>query len=129
MYYTSGLTVTFAGDTISQDEVNRDTAAIARIFACVNVFVVCAATVIYLLGRYETCGEFEIFIALLDVAMTASWVCVCLIPLELYCARRREEEAHGINREDGKQQLQASEKMSAKDKKDEKVPLLEDDTA
>lgn len=47
---------------------------------------------IYALGFYQACGEFEIFISLLDVAMTAAWVCVCLIPLELYCARRRREE-------------------------------------
>lgn len=107
------------GDTIDQHEVNRDTAVIARIFACVNLFVDVAAAIIYTVGLYESRGEFEIFIALLDVAMTASWVCVCLIPLELYCSRRKQE---GEVR-DRKNQEKYSQVEDAR-VADEKAPLL-----
>lgn len=112
------------GDTICQDRVDRDTAVIARIFTFVNILVNIAATLIYKLDWYQSCGEFEVFIALLDVAMTASWVCVCLIPLELYCARKREESQPADHGEE-KPHAQGGEPIYD----DEKQLLLEGEIA
>ncbi|VUC21991.1 unnamed protein product [Clonostachys rosea] len=71
-----------AGDDISQQKVDQDTALVARQLAFINVMTVMVVLLVLAFSS-ESIPGLERLLALLDLALTVAWACVCWIPLEL----------------------------------------------
>ncbi|CAI6087163.1 unnamed protein product [Clonostachys chloroleuca] len=71
-----------AGDDVSHHKVDQDTALVARQLAFIN-FMTVMAVLLVLAFSSESIPGLERLLALLDIALTVAWACVCWIPLEL----------------------------------------------